>query len=247
MKKSIIAILIALMVMVPVFADELSGSDKPIRVVTESSDAATAMYGVAPDKTFDAFSTNDTDSKSTNTLVQVNLDLYPIYYSGITSVDVTADGSKIDRTNYTNDTFKNVSDVMMGVDKENYKLLDSTDNLYVSYFFYENTENVKVMVKINDNLKTSALKADEDAADAKDYIEYKAEITTGDNSTVTLHSNNKGEAEVVKKAATRLVGNQMAGSFKVVLKPETSDNGVLKNNIAGAYKSTITVSMQSYV
>ena len=241
MKKSIVLIALALALMVPVFAANTgssTASTTPVVVDTKDANGKAQPVG-------DTTPLKNAANKTTVTEVGVTLDLYPIYYSAITNSDVTADATKITRYNYdSDDTFKNVDKIVMSVDTDTYKLKES-DKKYISCFFYENTEDVKLTVTLDSNLTTDTEPLAGDA-ESKKVIRYVANIDMGDSNKETLHSDTaKGDNSfgIWGKSATKKVADSQAKSFAFTLSQEEGDD--LKKNLAGYYTSTITLSLAS--
>ena len=233
MKKSLIVIALALLMIVPVFADGAgTGTTAPVNVSTNGK--------AVGDSTPLASATK----KDTVTEVGVTLDLYPIYYTAITNINVAKeDDDQITRDNYTDSKYNNTKLILMTVNNDTYKL-NPSGTYYVSYFFYENTEDVTLNVNIDSNLTTTADAAASDT-DAVNYIRYIAVITNADSTTTTLHSDQSQthSVDIAHKAATRKVADSDSHSFAFSLYQESGDT--LEKNIAGYYTSTITLSLKA--
>ena len=239
MKKSIIVIALALLMLVPVFA----GSANQVAVDTKSNNTAQPVGNSTP--------LASSNKKTTTTDVAVTLNLYPVYYAAITEIDVNDNANQITHLNYDSATFKNTSVITMTVDKDNYVLNDKS-GFYVSYFFYENTEDVTLTVSIDSDLTTTAEGTTADGKTAKQTIEYKATfsgVTIGVNDdgtakSLVIHSNSENGTtsyKIAKKQATKMVADSTSKSLAFVLSPE--DGQTIKNNVAGYYKSTITLKL----
>ncbi len=237
MKKSIIVLALALLMVTSVFAS-------PLTYVEEEANGK-ALKG----KTV---STSDTtDLKDTK--VQINLKQYPKYMTAITTTPY--DGSTPEKTitkdNYTLVTHENL--IEMDVDTNSWKLVPTAENAYyVTYFVYENTVDVDFSVKMNGNLKlvdttTATSEVDPSSKNQKE-VRYQMVIkgvgTSG--ADVTLSSTKVAETDITSTVIktvedTNLIGKSECNSYAFQLKGYGTDT--VQYNIAGLYEATITLSI----
>ena len=249
MKKSIIVLALALLMVGSVFAAKTTVAD-PAKstAIVDTKDADGKAQAVGTGTPLASAST-----KKDDTTVFVNLDLTPIYYTAITSKDISG---TITKDNYDDETGDNlhVQDIMLNVDKDRLRLLGTNEtpvqNYYVSYFFYENTENVKLNVSLSGNLTTTADvgASDTDASNYSKEIKYIAVIGT-DEVTKLYSSGAEGKvkaADVADVKSTRVLGKSVAKSLTLAIIPENQADNNIANNVAGYYESTITLSLVAY-
>ena len=238
MKKSIIVIALALLMLVPVFADTTTGSTTPATATTNNK--TSLSNGELPLSNSIAKGNN-----TTKTEVGVTLKLNPIYYTAITDIDVTTSPNVIDRTNYSNEKYNNTDKITMDIDDENW-VLNEKSGYYLSYFFYQNTQDVTLNVKIDQDLTTTSTGTTADGKTAKTTIQYKATFKTGTNATVVIHSNTANGVtnyDIAKRSGSNMVDNSISNSFSMTLAPEADQN--IKNNVGGYYTSTITLTLKN--
>ena len=252
MKKSLIVIALALLMLVPVFA---TGSTNPISITTKG-DSLDIDGGETPLTT--AIQNN---KNSTSTDVTLSLKLKPIYYAAITEVD----GSNITKDTYNDDKYKNVAEVPMEVDDD--LNLESNDEYYLTYFFYQNSQSVTLTVSIDQDMTCDDTRTEYDKKNGvKNTIEYnvalyeinaytnyttaKASATEGQvvntpSAVYRIYSNQNDGAQsgdIAKNAGSMRLDNQKQHCYRMVISPE--DDAInLKNNIAGDYISTITLKL----
>ena len=241
MKKSIIVIALALLMIVPVFA----GDANPVRITSKNDALASGETPLA-----------SSSKKTTTTDVTLSLTLKPIYYTAITTKDVTATTTPaITKENYTESVYNNVAQISMTINEENWTL-NSNSSYYLSYFFYQNSEDVTLNVAIDNDLTTTATGTTyDDDADGKGHkgkntIAYSASFVTGkdDNGKdikTTIYSNTENSkvnnVDIVSRKGSRQMDNKISESYKMTIAPLDGED--LKSNIAGYYKSTITLSL----
>ena len=252
MKKSIIVLALALLMVGSVFAD--STANKTSTATKTTAEPITASAKDVKDTTTTPL--KDLTNKSEDTKVYVDLKLYPIYYAAITQSDVSSKLSK--ETDFTQDTYKHVTAIDLGVDLDNYTIEGTTSgSYYLSYFFYENTETVKLTVRLSGDLTTKDNRTATDKTknpNAKFTIPYKVDITKSATETVTLvsSSNTIGNTEytvklsedITTKPSTMVLGSYEKASYELNITPLVTD---MTNNIAGLYESTITLALTATV
>ena len=236
MKKSIIVLALALLMVGSVFAE---------------TKAATIVVP-GDNQTVASMTTGNTES----TNVKVSLKLSPKYVFGITD-----DSSKFDvqiPTTKTQDLktgevlYKNIKvldEIPMEADLDNLVLKTTTTSYYVSYWFSECNENLALYAKIDSPLIYQKGENETVASDKVDYIQYKATITTSGTDTISLDSgkvktSGSAEEKLVVATTTDVLGKVQSGNMKVVLGP-VGTTGSLANNIIGTYLSTITLTLKA--
>ena len=252
MKKSLIVIALALLMLVPVFA---TGSTNPISITTKG-DSLDIENKETPLAT--AISNN---KNSTSTDVTLSLKLKPIYFAAITAVD----GSDITKSTYTDTKYNNVDEVPMEVDDD--LNLQSNAEYYLTYFFYQNSESVTLTVSIDQDMTCEDTRTAYDKANGvKNTIEYNlalyeinaystyttAKATASEGTTVNMPSavyrifSNSSDGDqsddIAKNPGSMRLDNQKQHCYRMVISPE-EDAKNLKNNIAGDYISTITLKL----
>ena len=241
MKKSLIVIALALLMIVPVFAATVTAGS--------AAKAGDKLTAAGPQETE----------------VNVSLDLTPKYAFGVTggnSTDTTTYVKKFTEqnivankpadesvTNYVlYDKVNRVESISMIANLTNMKLEgpDSANTYYISYWFFENnTDNVKLTAKIDHDLTLK----DDDIAKVKNntaitYDEANAKIpfqVTIDGVTTVLNSTT-GNTETVKTATVQSqIGKIEKGDVKITVAPTTVDT--LENKYTGTYIAHIVLNL----
>ena len=153
----------------------------------------------------------------------------------------------------------------MTVNKDTWTLDQLAGTYYVTYFAYENNQNVEYTIKLNGNMKYTGTEtaaaptgaSTPSSGDAKE-IRYQMTITgidgsgtTGDG--VTIYSNgtdsdNKNKTTIMKVEKTNLIGWSEYQSFALTLDAftEGTTKDTVQNNIVGSYEGTVTLTIKSY-
>ncbi len=225
MKKSIIVLALALLMVAPMFA-------------------ATVNALVANDTVGDReiLETKDSSTLKKDTDVKVVLKQYPKYLVAITTADYSE--NKINNTNFAD--VKHEDLIVMDVDKDNWTLLDKT-GYYLTYFAYENNQKVNYSVKLSGNMKlqessgtVTATSNDKNSVDNQKEIRYTMTIENSAlGDSYDLSSTDTDEHVFKTIAATNLIGKYESGSFKFTLKKYGKDT--VQYNIVGEYKATVTL------
>ena len=245
MKKSLIVIALALLMIVPMFA----ASTEPVSITTKD-EYLDLQNNEAP------LSNAINEGKNvTSTDVTLTLKLKPIYYAAITSKS----GKNIDKTNYEEDDYKNVKEISMVVNDD--LILQSNSENFLSYFFYQNSQSVTLTVSIDKDLTTEDKRtaADKVASsgvkytisyyvdfyDIDEYTNAQANTSAELTPKYTIHSNidNGSTSRIIaQRDGSMRLDNSVTESYKIVISPEETSKDLSKN-IAGAYKSTITLKL----
>ncbi len=245
MKKTIILIALALLLIVPVFA---------------ATNALTVIAGTADATPLTDTGASTSSSSPKDTTVKIKLEQWPKYLLAITTTDY--DGTTNTITNTTYDNVRHFEEIPMTVDKDTWTLDQLSGQYYVTYFAYENNQNVEYTIKLNGNMKlkdtTTATSSATTSSGKQDEIRYQMTIAgiSGTGSTgsgVTIYSNGtdsdrKNKTTIMKVAETNLIGWSDYKSFALTLDAYT--NGTTKdtvqNNIVGNYEGTVTLTIKSY-
>ena len=259
MKKSIIVIALALLMVASVFAD----------TVSNTVDSAAVEKGQ---------SFTSANNKTQTTEVNVSLELSPKYAFGVTGGDSKStvegtyaqkflsygtDGDKIvavapsDDTKtagsdyYLYDTLDRVTVISMVADEENMVIKEPANNdYYVSYWFFENdTKDVNLTISLSGDLTLTdeSKKKITDAGisfdEAKSKIPYQITVAAKDGSkTITSSSN---ESVVVATAdVTMEVGKVQVGDAQ--LEVQTLGDVAaysIETKYVGLYKSNIILNL----
>ena len=240
MKKSIIVLALALLMVGSVFA----ATYNPVAVVADK-DADDATRATT-------LSTATSANKNTQSDVVIQLHQYPIYVVAVTEDDLTG---KVTNTNYSTDV-KHVSEIELEADKDTW-IIEDSKTYYFTWFFYENTENVKFTVELEGDMKLqdNTTATGDNSDNAKTTIRYQVNIKSADYSDsatdetkdVTLTSSGTSaiqSAIIKRKPATNLIGDYDSKSYAFTV-TRVGDETV-QNNIVGKYKSDIKLTIESY-
>ncbi len=254
MKKTLILIALALLIMVPVFAGT------PL-TETDTTGNQTVL-------TADGVSTKSSEEPK-DTTVKIELKQYPKYMTAITTTKYSSDGSKISHYDEVSSATKydavvHETEIVMDVDTDTWTLEDK-DGYYVTYYAYENNQNVEYSIKLNGNMKltpdaTAETGDTETPSSTKQKeIRYIMQITgingLGDESesnTVTLYSDgsmdNSNTTIIRKIGKTVLIGKSAYNSYAMAVKAYTKDGttDTVQYNIVGNYEGTVTLTIKSY-
>jgi len=247
MKKTIILIALALLLIVPVFA-------------------ATATVVAATEATKNSLivkSTATGTSLNTNTDVKITLNLYPKYVFSVTKEadkyvknNITIDSSDTSKTYYKN--LKHEDEIFMTNDETKFEVKPPTDTYYVSYWFWEYNERVTLTVAIDDDMLLQDKDESTTYITGKDKIRYQAKLTadTGAEAkavdTYTIYSNptidTSGGTKSVVIASVTTPTTQLAscycGNFKLELSAVDADKSTA-GKYQGTYLSHITLTLAS--
>ena len=249
MKKSIIVLALALLMVGSVFADTKTEARTPAvsTAIVDTKDADGEVQAVG---TSTPLASATDAKKKADTSVFVNLELTPIYYTAITSKDVS---STITKDNYDDATGDNlhVQDIKLNVDKDKLRLLVTNEapvqTYYVSYFFYENTENVKLTATLSGNLTTTADVGTGDTDSSKYSKEIKYTATIGTDVLNSDGSGTNGKTKAIATVpSTRVLGKATKASLQLIIAPANVADNNIANNVAGYYESTITLNLSTY-
>ena len=238
MKKSIIVLALALLMVGSVFA-------APLTYVESEANGTTLK-----DKTVSTSAT--TEPKDTT--VQINLKQYPKYMTAITTTpyDASSADKTITKDNYTLVVHENL--IKMDVDTNSWKLVPTAENAYyVTYFVYENTVDVDFSVKMNGNLKltdTTKTATSTETTSSKNQTEVRYQMVIkgvgANGADVTLSSTKVAESDITTAVIktvedTNLIGKSECNSYAFQLKGYGTDT--VQYNVAGLYEATITLSI----
>lgn len=243
MKKTIILIALALLLIVPVFAD-------------------TPTYGKVIVATGETPSISGVTDNSIDTKVTIKLSLHPKYVIGITDKDhkfvsegetgtilTTKTTPDSGETKYTEAPV--VDEIVMSADPDNIKLLPTeAEKYYVSYWFFECNETVKLYIKNNGAMEYKGDTTGLDATAYVDFIDFQAKVTTEGTTTVTAASNGKGtsgaSSDMLLKTGTitKVLGNVEQGNLEIVMEPVSGKESLVKN-IVGNYESSVTLTLKT--
>ena len=251
MKKSLIVITIALLMIVPIFADTVDSA-------TISNSAK--LGGATP------------ASDAQKTEVNVTLKLTPKYAFGVTGGEKA---SKSDATKYvmpygtenyviytvkpateeTGKTYvdytslKRITVISMEADEANMVLKGpdaDTYEYYISYWFFENnTENVKLIAKLDGNMILDTTDTTLLSDTTNSQIPYQ--VTIGSKGTLKSTDVQKDTDGNVTSAPTveihpatvmNKIGQSEAGDEKLTIEPITGSESI-KDKYAGTYKANI--------
>ena len=242
MKKTIILIALALLLIVPVFADPTYG-----KVITATGETP-SISGVTE---------NNIDTK-----VTIKLSLHPKYVIGITdsshkfvsegetgTILTTKTSPSSGETKYTEAPV--VDEIAMSADADNIVLLPTASaTYYVSYWFFECNETVKLYIKNNGAMEYQGNVTGLGSDAYKDYIDFQAKVKTGESSTVIAESNGKGttgassDMLLVTSTITQVLGNVEQGNLEIVMEPVSGKESLVKN-IVGNYESSVTLTLKT--
>jgi len=242
MKKTIILIALALLLIVPVFADPTYG-----KVITASGETP-SISGVTE---------NNIDTK-----VTIKLSLHPKYVIGITDSShkfvskgetgtylTTKTTPSSGETKYTEAPV--VDEIAMSADADNIVLLPTASaKYYVSYWFFECNETVKLYIKNNGAMEYQGTVTGLDSGAYKDYIDFQATVKKEDNTSVSVASNGKkptgASTEQLLKTGTvtQVLGNVEQGNLEIVMEPVSGKESLVKN-IVGNYESSVTLTLKT--
>ena len=241
MKKTLILIALALLIMVPVFADPTPTYGK----VVEAEGTTPSISGV--------------EGNSIDTKVSVKLSLSPKYVFGITdsshkfvssgesgTVLTTKKTPASGETKYTEAPV--VDEIAMSVDPDDIVLLPTAGaTYYVSYWFFECNETVKLYIKNNGAMEyqgdTEGLETDSYI----NFIDFQAAVTTAESTTITVTSNgidSGNEKLLVTSTITKVLGNVEQGNLQIVMQPVAGKESLVKN-IVGNYESSVTLTLKT--
>lgn len=241
MKKTMILIALALLLIVPVFADTTHYG----KVILASNDDTPTISGVTD---------NFIDTK-----VTIKLSLHPKYVIGITDAShkfVSSGTGTILTTKTTPDSGETkyteapvVDEIAMSADPDNIKLLPTdAETYYVSYWFFECNEPVKLYIKNNGAMEYQGSVTGLEVSAYKDYIDFQATVTTDGTTKVSVASNGKGVASDEKLlktgTITQVLGNVEQGNLEIVMEPVTGKESLVKN-IVGNYESSVTLTLKT--
>ena len=259
MKKSLIVIALALLIIVPVFADDTQDS---------SSATATPSYTVANTATSAENKGDATQaSEVQKTEVNVELKLTPKYAFGVTGGKINGDetnyvtpyGSEnyviytVEPTNkdsgktyvdYT--TLKRISVISM-VANEADMVLEGPDSntykYYISYWFFENnTESVKLYAWLDGNLTLQNRDKTKQTVDANCEIPYQVTIalSNGDVILSSKTSSDTNKQKIVEADVQNYIGATQEGDVAITLAPLENEESIADKYV-GTYKSNIVL------
>ncbi len=250
MKKSLIVIALALLMIIPVFAASETGSNN-----------AKVVYA---EKANDTPLTTAGDTEKTD--VKVTLNLYPKYVFGISSekyvsANITIDSTESGKTYYEN--LPAVTEINMTNDETKLEVGSPSDTYYISYWFRDYNQNCTLSCAIDQDLWLQENNKNYSAADgdsASNYtIKYQATITPeaavkdeknayAISAANTIYSpGNSGSStsvDVVECDATKLLGQVVCGNLKIVLAPVDGDKSTA-NKYVGSYLSHLVLTLKS--
>ncbi len=249
MKKSLIVIALALLMLVPVFADTKTGSN-----------GAEVVYSNTANDT-PLTATGDTES----TDVKITLNLYPKYVFGISttkyeSAKITIDKTETGKTYY--EDLPAVSEIVMTNDETKLEVGSPSGTYYISYWFRDYTQNCSLSCSIDQDLwlQDGGKNYESQGEDIKSNytIKYQATITpeaavTGEKNAYALDSaktiyspgnENTTNTTVVNCNATKLLGQVVCGNLKIELAPVDSDKSTA-NKYVGSYLSHIVLTLKA--
>ncbi len=250
MKKSLIVIALALLMIVPVFAASETRTENAKVVYAENAN--------------DTPLTTTGDTEKTD--VKVTLNLYPKYVFGISnekyvSANITIDSTETSKTYY--EKLPAVTEINMTNDETKLEVGSPSDTYYISYWFRDYNQDCTLSCAIDQDLwlqeddgNYTAVEGDEDS----NYkIKYKATITPEgaveneksayaiDAANTIYSPGNSGSSTsvaVVKCAATKLLGQVVCGNLKIVLAPVDGDKSTA-NKYVGSYLSHLVLTLKS--
>ena len=252
MKKSIIVLALALLMVGSVFAGEVAA-------ITKTGEA-----GATDVLTKETTTTVSPDTKKTD--VKIQLKQYPKYMAAITAVNYDGSTNKISNastTGYTTYTdVKHQNEIVLTVNKDTWTIGGPTTQYYYTYYAYENTQNVQYSITMNGNLTYqdggSVETGDTQAptwsgdttsatADKQKQIRYSITIpVNGVNTTIysygTADGTTKNTAVVKQIPLTKLIGKSEYGSLAMTF----AGCDTVQYNIVGNYKATVTIKVSAY-
>ena len=255
MKKSLIVIALALLMLVPVFAD----------VATASETSNGAAYVQATSANATPVTTAGSEQK---TDVKITLNLFPKYYFAIstekyTDMDITIDPSETSKRYYEN--LGGVDEIAMTNDETKLEVGSPKGTYYVSYWFRDYNQSCTLSVAIDQDLTlqttgangstTNYTPADGETADQY-TIKYFATLTpqeggtgyeygtTTSISSPGISGTNASSIIVARCAATKALGQVLCGDLKIVLSPYSLDKSTA-NKFAGNYLSHIVLTLKA--
>ena len=232
MKKSLILIAIALMVLVPVFAENTGSSDT-------AGDTSTVVVRKMP-----------TGEENTTTKVETTIGLQPEYYYGVTDAELSS----------KDDTITNMGTIKLTRNTNSNTL--STANEYVSYKFVENeavTLYIKISGDMQpwntstnekDTTRSTTIPLTITVAETEDKYstvgddgKYGTDGKITSTTLVTINSTTEGETEkaIVSYNEKTKVGDISWCSAGLTIAPQKSLDGVQ----LGYYLATITLTAKS--
>lgn len=243
MKKTMILIALALLLIVPLFADNTT-------------------YGKVIEAIGDTPTISDVTDNFINTKVTIKLSLHPKYVIGITDAShkfVSEGTGTILTTKTTPDSGETkykeapvVDEIAMSADPNNIVLLPTdAEKYYVSYWFFECNETVNLYIKNNGAMEYQGTVTGLDGSAYVDYIDFQAKVKTGDTTTVIAESNGKASQSgastdmlLVTSTTTQVLGNVEQGNLEIVMEPVTGKESLVKN-IVGNYESSVTLTLKT--
>ena len=255
MKKSLIVIALAVLMLVPVFA-------------TTGTKGAEVLTGTENQK--DVVDTTDGNTKVTDVTLQ--LKLYPKYVFAISSSLYDADNISIIKNESGKTYYEDlpgINEIKMDYDEDKLVVSSPSGTYYISYWFRDYTQSCTLSVDIDQDLllQDSAVtgtwsKTDKkytggsESDSSKFTIKYKVEITpesTGSGyipkNAVTIYSPGNTEstnaADVASCTATSLLGQVTCGNLKIVLTPTDSETNTTANKYQGNYLSHLTLTLKA--
>ena len=243
MKKSLIVIALALLMLVPVFAEEVK--------TPTTTTATTEAPGVGK-------SLADNYKETDNTQVYVQLELNPTYVFGITGGKAGDDSYvpqyndalnivAVEPSSGTYTLYTEVKEVEVIAMNKNYKdmILEGPGDgytYYVSYWFFENDkENLSLTMKLDGDMILQNATASQTDEDNK-KIPYQVTV----NST-TLKSNATTDAErtatiVTEADVKNQIGAEEEGNVAIIIAPLEGKTSI-KDKYAGTYISHIVLTL----
>lgn len=248
MKNTMILIALALLLIVPVFAD----GNATVVAANETTKNTLIVKGVATGTTLDA-----------KTDVKITLNLYPKYVFSVTKeadkyikANITIDPYETSKTYYEN--LKHEDEILMTNDEVKFEVKPPTDTYYVSYWFWEYNEKVTLTVAIDDDMELQDKGEGTTYIEGKDKIRYQAKLTadtdaeakTGDVYTIfsnpTVDSSGGSKSVVIASvtAPTTQLASCYCGNFKLELSAVDADKSTA-GKYQGTYLSHITLTLAS--
>ena len=249
MKKSLIVIALALLMLIPVFAETKTGTNG----------AEIVYYSKANDTPL----TTTGDEKKTD--VKITLNLYPKYVFGISeekyvSANITIDKTESGKTYY--EDLPAVSEIVMTNNETKLEVGSPSGTYYISYWFRDYNQNCTLSCAIDQDLwlqdNGKNYTAQSGDTESNYTIKYQATITPeaavdGEKNAYAISSattifssgnNSTKTTDVVKCDLTKLLGQVVCGNLKIVLAPVDSDKSTAKKYV-GSYLSHIVLTLKS--
>ena len=253
MKKSIIVLALALLMVGSVFA-----ANKPLTAQDSTTDGnSTTVIPTA------GISTN-ASTEPKDTTVKIKLAQYPKYMAAITTTEYSTSGNKIANASGSTGTVysavKHEEVITLSVNKDTWKLAGPNTTYYYTYYAYENTQNVQYSITMNGNLKyqdngnvgtgdteAPTWSGDSTSAVATKQKEIRYQITIGSDTIYSFGTDSgtlKNTVVVKQIPLTKLIGKSTYGSLAMTFAGYSTDT--VQYNIVGSYLATVTIKVSAY-